>query len=681
MNQKKLAVKILLALAMATTPVYAAQPPIFALEEIIVSADAYRPALEAETVNVKIVSPGKATSVPDLLRQVAGLDVQMRTSIGDNQDGTVKLRGFDAKRFTVLIDGRPANMSGVMGGSYIDWNSIPLNDVERIQIIKGAKSAAHGNTLGGVINIITKQPGNKQASGEINVMAGENGGYQYLFNYGGKTDKVSWRVLYNKYGEDDFFLNNDYDAKQYGAELGYAFTDKDELKLRVNSTKAKRGYIIRNDSTVPWYDPSHPLIGSNETETLAPSITGYSAPLRPGAYWEKDFTGYDYTWTHKLSGGSIALRYWKNDEERREVNFSTTGTVEMDRVVPSDQSSGWQLDGDYKRGAHNYAYGLDYKQMRYGYGWYTVLPTGVDPNGIYPSQKANLFGAYINDTWQLDDRWSGSLGLRYDSMQGRRDDPRGTLVPDKDYSGLSPKINFSFRNNADTTTFLSANRLWRSPSMAEFYWWKMLPGNPMKLGTHSDLKPEKGWEYEIGAAHKISPNYTTKISVYYQDIQDYINFTHHFPFSVYNIDQAKLWGVEWQNNYKLNEQSSLLFNYINQHTKKNGVLASDNLGLKGELDYRPRHKATIGYQYDAKPWQLRYTIDYTGHQTANYPYGSSNTVAIGGYTVHNLAITHEIQKDSSLTLSVVNLFDKAYVEQYNYPMQGRIFGVSFNQKL
>jgi Outer membrane cobalamin receptor protein len=204
---------------------------------------------------------------------------------------------------------------------------------------------------------------------------------------------------------------------------------------------------------------------------------------------------------------------------------------------------------------------------------------------------------------------------------------------------------------------------------------------PQKLGINSELKPEQGWEYEIGVTHRISKNYTTKLSLYYQEIQDYINFTHQYPFSVYNIDQAKLWGLEWENSYKINDQSSLLFNYTNQHTMKNGVLTADNLGLQGELDYRPRHKVSIGYQYDAKPWQLRYTIDYTGHQTANYPYGSANTIGIGGYTVHNLAITHALQKDSSITVSIDNLFDKDYVEQYDYSMPGRLFGVTFNQKL
>ncbi|MHC1745978.1 MAG: TonB-dependent receptor [Negativicutes bacterium] len=681
MKKKKLAINILLGVVLATTPVYASDIPSFAMEEIVISAEAVQPALQKDMVNVIVVNPGKASNVPDLLRQMAGIDVQLRTASGDNQDGTVKLRGFDAKRFTVLIDGRPAGMSGVMGGNYIDWNTISLDEVEKIQIIKGAKSAAYGNTMGGVVNIITKKNLKEGASGTATVMAGENGRQQYLFNYGGKTEKVSWRVLYNKYGEDAFLLNNDYNGKQYGAEFGYDITDKDELKVRYNQTKAKRGYIIGNDEGLSWYDPDYPVISSTDRESLVPSITGYSSPLRPGANWEKDFKGYDFSWKHKFTNGSLSLLYWKNDEKRREVNYTVDGAVELDRTIPSDRSSGWQLNGEYNRGGHDYTYGLDYRQMRYGYGWYTVLPSGVDPNSIYPSQKMNLFGVYVDDSWKLTSRWSGNVGLRYDSMQGRRDDERAINVPNKDYNGLSPKLNFSFRNNSETMTFLSLNRLWRAPSMAEYYWWKMMPSNPMKKGTNLDLKPEQGWEYEIGVSRHVSDKFTTKLSVYYQDVENYINFTHQYPFSVYNIDQAKLWGVEWQNTYKVDERSSLSLNYTNQHTMKDGVLGGDNLGLSGELDYRPRHKLSLGYQYDIYPWQLRYTMDYTGRQTANYPYGSTSMVSIGGYVVHNLAVTRELQKDRLVTLSVNNLFDKNYVEQYNYPMSGRWFSVSLQQKL
>ena len=217
MKKKKLALKIAVALSLMTMPVYAEEVPSFDLETIIVTAEADHPAIDKENVNVKVVNPGRARSVPDLLRQVAGIDVQMRSHTGDNQDGTVKLRGFDARRYSVLIDGHPVAMSGVMGGSYMDWNTIPLDTVEKIEIIKGAKAAAYGNTLGGVINIITKE--HVKEGGNVSIMVGGDGQYQHLFNYGGNDKKVDWNVYANQFGSNAVLKNNDYDADQYGFGL------------------------------------------------------------------------------------------------------------------------------------------------------------------------------------------------------------------------------------------------------------------------------------------------------------------------------------------------------------------------------------------------------------------------------------------------------------------------------
>jgi outer membrane receptor protein involved in Fe transport len=265
-------------------------------------------------------------------------------------------------------------------------------------------------------------------------------------------------------------------------------------------------------------------------------------------------------------------------------------------------------------------------------------------------------------------------------MEGRPDASPTTKSIDAD--GFSPKVNFAFRNDKDTTTFLSVSRLWRSPSMAEFYWWSVNQTAPMPGAVIAgDIKPEKGWGYEIGIEHKLSPAFTTKLTGYYQNIDDYINFTHQFPFSCYNIDNARLWGFEWENNYQLDDQSRFFLHYTNQHTKKTGVDPGDNLGLHNELDYRPRHKVAVGYHYDAKPWQFWYTIQYTGEQTANYPYGTADLLRLGGYTTHTVSLTRELTSDSSLTVAIDNLFDKYYVEQNNYPMPGRLLSATFKQKI
>ena len=167
--------KLTLALCLAAVPVWAATPS-YQMEEIIVTAT--KPDADittSENIDSKYVSPGRYASIPDLLRYSAGIDVRRRGVYGDNQNDTVKIRGLDANRYNVLIDGQPIKMSGVMGGNFIDWNSIPLENIEKIQITKGGKLASSGD-IAGTINIITKKTA---VGGSATVLTGEEGRAEY----------------------------------------------------------------------------------------------------------------------------------------------------------------------------------------------------------------------------------------------------------------------------------------------------------------------------------------------------------------------------------------------------------------------------------------------------------------------------------------------------------------------
>lgn len=75
---------------------------------------------------------------------------------------------------------------------------------------------------------------------------------------------------------------------------------------------------------------------------------------------------------------------------------------------------------------------------------------------------------------------------------------------------------------------------------------------------------------------------------------------------------------------------------------------------------------------------MRYSINYVGQQIDGY---SGTPIAVGGYAVHNMAIVRQLDPRRTLGLYIDNLFDKSYVEQYGYPMVGRLVSVAYNQKL
>ena len=671
MNKKILGLMLFI---MGATPVYANELPSFTMPDVII----YASAENADTiVNAQQVNIGAAKTVPELLRTTAGIQIQARPNSGGNEDLSVKLRGHDSRHYTVLVDGVPHSMSGVMGGGYVNWNAIPIGMVERIEITKGAKSAAHGQTEGGIINIITKKSAN---AGELQLTTGNNDRRQYIFNYGVQTDKLGFRVYANKSEQDAYLRNSDYDNEQTGINLNYKLSQTDSLRFNYDHQQLKRGLVIANNTSN--FDSRYPI---SSGDTFANS----NAAPEDGSYTKIYRNNFNVTWNSDRDNGSDSLTYWKNYEKQREHNVNA-GKVIFDRYNVTDKSSGVMYKGNAKVNAkHHLGYGVDYKRLRYGYGWYnsnaTVTSNGeTKPAGgaLYPSQKLDVWGAYIEDNWQINDRCLTNIGLRYDKMKGDRDAAQATNIGSMNESALSPKLNVHFKNDERTTTSLGINRIWRAPSMAEFYWHFSADA----FARSANLNPEKGWGYEASLARQFNDKLYSKATAFYQDIKDYINFTHQYPFRCYNIDKAQLWGFELENTWKLDDSSNIFLNYTNMHTKKEGVLAEDKIGLRGELDYRPRHTLALGYQYDEGKWHARYDMTYTSSQKATLGYPATKQglpyeeKEIGGYVVHNLSATYDLTKNSSVNFSIYNLFDKNYCEVYGYPMEGRAFTATFTQK-
>ena len=663
-----------LTLCLYALPTYAHNLPSFTLPDVVI----YASGENVDTVvNAQQVNIGAAQTVPELLRNTAGIQIQARPNAGGNEDLTVKLRGHDSRHYTVLMDGIPQSMSGVMGGGYVNWNAIPLGMVERIEIIKGAKSAAYGQSEGGVINIITKKSAD---AGELQLTTGNNDRRQYIFNYGVQTDKLGFRVYANKSEQDAYLRNSDYDNEQTGINLNYKLSQTDSLRFNYDHQQLKRGLVIANNTSN--FDSRYPI---SSGDTFANS----NAAPEDGSYTKIYRNNFNVTWNSDRDNGSDSLTYWKNYEKQREHNVNA-GKVMFDRYNVTDKSSGVMYKGNVKVNAkHHLGYGVDYKRLRYGYGWYnsnaTVTSNGeTKPAGgaLYPSQKLDVWGAYIEDNWQINDRWLTNIGLRYDKMKGDRDAAQATNIGSMNESALSPKLNVHFKNDERTTTSLGINRIWRAPSMAEFYWHFSADA----FARSANLNPEKGWGYEASLARQFNDKLYSKATAFYQDIKDYINFTHQYPFRCYNINKAQLWGFELENTWKLDDSSNIFLNYTNMHTKKEGVLAEDKIGLRGELDYRPRHTLALGYQYDKGKWHARYDMTYTSSQKATLGYPATKQglpyeeKEIGGYVVHNLSATYDLTKNSSVNFSLYNIFDKDYCEIYGYPMEGRVFTATFTQK-
>lgn len=167
-----------------------------AYERVVVTASRYGqdPLDSPSTVAVlteQDIRLSGATSVPDLLRRVAGVDV-MALSAGQPD---VSIRGFNrelSNKVLVLIDGRSV-YADVLGAVF--WSHLPISlaEIERVEVIRGPGSAVYGaNAVTGVINIITRKPG--EGDSLISAEAGGPGYAQGTALVSGRHDRTSWRL-------------------------------------------------------------------------------------------------------------------------------------------------------------------------------------------------------------------------------------------------------------------------------------------------------------------------------------------------------------------------------------------------------------------------------------------------------------------------------------------------------
>src|SRR4029077_16567006 len=135
-----------------------------------------------------------ATNIPDLLRMVPGLDVAQNNA----NTWAISARGFNlqfANKLLVLIDGR-AVYTPLFGGVYWDTQDVPLEDIERIEVIRGPGATVWGaNAVNGVINIITKAAADTPG-GLVVAGAGTQGQAFGMVRYGGTIrGKTSYRIF------------------------------------------------------------------------------------------------------------------------------------------------------------------------------------------------------------------------------------------------------------------------------------------------------------------------------------------------------------------------------------------------------------------------------------------------------------------------------------------------------
>ena len=204
----------------------------FDLGEVVVTPTKTKKTVEDISATVSVITREEieasgANSVMDILGNLPGVFVKKQETLG-RADINIRGIGQDGRRIMVLIDGRPVKVA--LFGCTVT-HSLPLDNVEKIEVVRGPASILYGtDALGGVINIITREA-EERVETDLTTSYGTYDTRQYLLRHGGKQEKFDYYITADKKESDGHRVNGGYDGKDYTTKFGYFLTENIKATL------------------------------------------------------------------------------------------------------------------------------------------------------------------------------------------------------------------------------------------------------------------------------------------------------------------------------------------------------------------------------------------------------------------------------------------------------------------
>lgn len=428
------------------------------------------------------------TTIPDVLRRVVGVEVMSLASTGFE----VSIRGFNrelSNKVLVLIDGRSTYLD-FLGTSFWPTFPVTLEEIERIEVIRGPGSAVYGaNAVTGVINIITKTPGEDTSLAKVE--AGSPGYSRVTGLVSGRTDKNAYRFSTSYQQEGRW-------AKEF--EVGET---SPMVPLQQDQDLARRSVQFNGRIDRPFGDDGFASMSGGYNSG---TFEFYSIGAL-GNFWLDDRHHYIRT---DISYGVAHLRaFWNHDQMTtgrwaepvsEKQTFNATGT--SDTFDVELEANGTLTTGSVQ---HRLNGGIGYR--------YKVLANLEYMGGFDP--KEHHVNAFINE-----EATAGALKL----VGSLRVD-RHPLLPISET--ISPRGSAILRVADDTSVRVTGGSAFRAPTLLESYM-------DVNLGTtvdgvyladfgSRDLVPERILTVEAGAHDESTLYHTLDVAVYYNRLTDIIS--------------------------------------------------------------------------------------------------------------------------------------------------------------
>ena len=549
---------------------------------------------------------------------------------------TITYQGVGGEYLLFLVDGE--RISGEGSDHNVDFTRLNIDDIERIEVIKGSQSTLYGsNALGGVINIITKSA-NRPFTGNVNARYAGSNGQKYSIGAGTKQSRFS-----------------SYSNLTYRTRDTYTVGDDEGKKNTiVNPDGSIGGETIDNvqSTTVYGYQiwDASQKFGYSFTDKLSAELKGSfyhnQRDIRTGKVYQDLFIDYAvnakvkylFNINHQLEASYIYDNY------KKDKNYFNAGFTRTDyrNRTQSARISYTGIMGDH------------------------TLSAGIETNLEYlkhymmkDSADASMetYVLYLQEDWKVTDRVNLIAGLRSD-------------YHDKYGLHVTPKLSTMYRPCEVFTLRASYSMGFRSPSLKELYQ-EYFMGGFMWLYGNPDLNPETSHQFALSAEAE-KGGFNASVSAYHNRFRDKIGYARADGGMKYvNAEKARTTGVEGIIRYRMEFGLMLTgsYAYVNDYEEIDGHNASS---------VRP-HSLTFNASYNHKFGKIGVNAALNGQWTSKlstYSINQDQTYERVSYDPRTLCSFNagvQLPRGISLNFGIDNLLnykDKAADSSLQLPQKG-----------
>ena len=584
-------------------------------------------------------------TLSSFLNNLYGIQVQTAHDYGRNVN--ISIRGSsDFKpggynnRVLLLLDGFPVSIPN-SGSS--DWNAIPFETVQRIEIVRGPASSIYGhNSMGGVINIVTRSGGDEVKKWYPKLRFGSYGSRGLSLSYSGKNQDTNINSSVGYSASNGHRFNSGFEQTRISFKVNKILPKNQKMQLSIigcNSFNQQPGFIYPDN----------------------PGLISYRESFRISGYLQMY---YKRNIGENIVSISLATNQFKTDYRDR-------------NDTPLDKQQG-------KTNYRDHSYIMRSQIQRF-FNDAATLVIGTELSfdqsksnvlrNIYDQPEQGTVAAFLQYRKPLSEKFLYDLGLRYDL----RNVSGGEEYEVKNFKAFSPKFTFYYKANSFFTSHLSFNKGFRAPSISELFleyessYGLLLKGNP-------SLRSESLTSTEIGLKYQKQES-SLFCNVFFNQYRDMIDFIYTIPVKSINREEVRGVGVELGSNTYLKKTGSninLSYSYLKM----------ENINSDIPLLYRPSHRFKLTFLQEFPFLTFQFSSKYTSRQlyedflSDDHPIVDNKVIfplmELPETIITDLNISKRIM-NFDLSVKIKNITDKKYVLIQHYPMPGRNFEISINK--